>query len=134
MSLHRPHLLGFPGVIAAKNPPVDAGDLGDAALIYGSGRSPRKWFPTPVLLPGKSHGWRSLVGCSAWSRYESDMTERFTFTFHFDSLEKEMATHSSVLAWRIPGMEEPCGLLFIGLQSRTRLKQLCSSSSSPRMD
>ena len=34
----------------------------------------------------------------------------FTFTFHFHALEKEMATHSSVLAWRIPGMEEPGGL------------------------
>ena len=35
----------------------------------------------------------------------------FTFTFHFHALEKEMATHSSVLAWRIPGMWEPGGLL-----------------------
>ena len=34
----------------------------------------------------------------------------FTFTFHVHALEKEMATHSSVLAWRIPGMEEPGGL------------------------
>ena len=34
----------------------------------------------------------------------------FTFTFHFHALEKEMATHSSVLAWRIPGTEEPDGL------------------------
>ena len=39
----------------------------------------------------------------------------FTFTFHFHALEKEMATHSSVLAWRIPGMEEPVGLPTIGL-------------------
>ena len=39
----------------------------------------------------------------------------FTFTFHFHALEKEMATHSSVLAWRIPGMGEPRGLLFTGL-------------------
>ena len=38
----------------------------------------------------------------------------FTFTFHFHALEKEMATHSSVLAWRIPGMAEPGGLLFMG--------------------
>ena len=35
----------------------------------------RQWHPTPVLLPGKSHGWRSLVGCSPWGREESDMTE-----------------------------------------------------------
>ena len=38
----------------------------------------------------------------------------FTFTFHFHALEKEMATHSSVLAWRIPGMAEPGGLLSTG--------------------
>ena len=38
----------------------------------------------------------------------------FTFTFHFHALEKEMATHSSVLAWRIPGKEEPGGLPFMG--------------------
>ena len=40
----------------------------------------RQWHPTPVLLPGKSHGWRSLVGCSPWGRKESDMTERLHFT------------------------------------------------------
>ena len=38
----------------------------------------------------------------------------FTFTFHFPALEKEMATHSSVLAWRIPGTAEPSGLLSMG--------------------
>ena len=38
----------------------------------------------------------------------------FTFTFHFDTLEKEMATHSSVLGWRIPGMGEPGGLPSMG--------------------
>ena len=38
----------------------------------------------------------------------------FTFTFHFHALEKEMATHSSVLAWRIPGMEQPCRLPSMG--------------------
>ena len=46
--------------------------------------------------------------------------------------EKETATHSSVLAWRIPGTEEPGGLPSMGLQSRTRLKQLSSSSSQGR--
>ena len=35
----------------------------------------RQWHPTPVLLPGKSHGWGSLVGCSPWGREELDMTE-----------------------------------------------------------
>ena len=47
----------------------------------------------------------------------------FTFTFHFHALEEEMATHSSVLAWRILETEEPDGLPSIGVtQSRTRLK------------
>ena len=41
----------------------------------------RQWHPTPVLLPGKSHGRRSLVGCSPWGRDESDMTERLHFDF-----------------------------------------------------
>ena len=41
----------------------------------------RQWHPTPVLLPGKSHGWRSLVGCSPWGRWESDTTERLHFHF-----------------------------------------------------
>ena len=40
-----------------------------------------KWHPTPVLLPGKSHGWRSLVGCSPWGHEESDTTERLHFHF-----------------------------------------------------
>ena len=54
----------------------------------------------------------------------------FTFTFHFHALEKEMAIHSSVLAWRIPGMGEPGELPSMGSQSRTRLKRLSSSSST----
>ena len=41
----------------------------------------RQWHPTPVLVPGKSHGQRSLVGCSPWGREESDMTERLHFHF-----------------------------------------------------
>ena len=41
----------------------------------------RQWHPTPVLLPGESHGWRSLVGCSPWGRYKSDRTERLHFHF-----------------------------------------------------
>ena len=72
----------------------------------------RQWHPTPVLLPGNSHGRRSLVGCSLWGFEESDMTE--WLHFHFYALEKEMATHSSVLAWRIPGMAEPGGLPSMG--------------------
>ena len=55
--------------------------------------------------------WRAAVHGVARSRTRlSD----FTFTFHFHALEKEMATHSSVLAWRIPGMGEPGGLPSMG--------------------
>ena len=50
------------------------------------------------------------MGCSPWCHEESDTTERLPFTFHFHALEKEMATHSSVLAWRIPVAAEPGGL------------------------
>ena len=39
----------------------------------------RKWQPTPVFLPGKSHGQRSMVGCSPWGRKESDMTEHTVY-------------------------------------------------------
>ena len=60
----------------------------------------RRRQPTLVLLPGKSHGRRSLVGCSPWGRC--------CVWLHFHA--KEMATHSNVLAWRIPGMGEPGGL------------------------
>ena len=74
----------------------------------------RQWHATPVLLPGKSHGWRSLVGCSPWGRYEWTRLSDFTFTFHFHAMEKEMATHSGVLAWRIPGTGEPGGLRSTG--------------------
>ena len=73
--------------------------------------------PTPVLLSGKSHGWRSLVGCSPWDFEESDTTEGL----HFQALVKEMATHSSVLAWRIPGMGSLVGCYLWG---RTELDTL----------
>ena len=41
----------------------------------------KQWHPTPILLPGKSHGWRSLEGCGPWGRWGSDMTERLHFHF-----------------------------------------------------
>ena len=48
----------------------------------------RQWHPTPVLLPGNSHGWRSLVGCNPWGREESDMTERLHFHFSLSCIEE----------------------------------------------
>ena len=74
----------------------------------------RQWHPTPVLLPGtpmNRGAWWAAVHEVAKSQTQlSD----FTLTFHFHALEKKMATHSSVLAWRIPGMGEPGGLPSIG--------------------
>ena len=68
--------------------------------------------------------WAAVHGVARSRTRLSD----FTFTFHFHALDKEMATHSSVLAWRIPGTGEPGGLPSGVAQSRTRLKQLSSSS------
>ena len=55
-----------------------------------------------------------LVGCSPWVAKSRTRLSGFTFTFHFHALEKEMATRSRILAWRIPGTEEPSGLPSVG--------------------
>ena len=70
--------------------------------------------PTPVLLPGKSSGRRSLGGAVHGVSKSRTRLSNFTFTFHFHELEKAMAAHSSVLAWRIPGTGEPGGLPSMG--------------------
>ena len=71
--------------------------------------------PHSSTLPGKSCGRRSPVGCSPWGRSESDRTELLhSLTFHLHALEKEMAAHSSVLAWRIPETGKPGGLPSMG--------------------
>ena len=69
----------------------------------------RQWHPTPVLLPGESQGRRSLVGCSLWGCEESDRLSDFTSTFYFYALEKEMATHYSVLAGESQGQRSLVG-------------------------
>ena len=73
-------------------------------------------------LDGHGFGWTLGVGdgqgglacCDSWGCRESDTTERLHFHFYFHALKKEMATHSSVLAWRIPGMGESGGLPSMG--------------------
>ena len=72
------------------------------------------WNITPVLLPGKSHGQRSLVGCSLWGREESDTTEQLHFHFSLSCIEGNGSPLHSVLAWRIPGTAEPGGLTSMG--------------------
>ena len=91
----------------------------------------RQWQPTPVLLPGNSHEWRSLVGCSPGGRQESDTTELLHFHFSLSCVGEEngnplqyscLENHGDGGAWwaAISGIA----------QSRTRLKWLNSSSSS----
>ena len=59
---------------------------------------------------GRGAWWAAVHGVTkSWTQLSD-----FNFTFHFYALEKEMATHSSVLAWRIPGTGEPGGLQFMG--------------------
>ena len=68
------HAMHFPGGQAVKNLPANAEDVDS---IPGSGRSPEEgngYPPTPVFLPGKSHGQRSPAGYSPWGRKELDMT------------------------------------------------------------
>ena len=84
--------------------------LGALGLLCREGNGP----PLQYSCPEKSHGRRSLVGCSPWGPKSQTRLSDFTFTFHFHALEKEMATHSSVLAWRIPGTGEPGGLPSLG--------------------
>ena len=87
-SMHQNHLKGllkhsFLGMCICSKLLTDAAaDLGDYTLIIiALHYQRRKWHPTPVLLPGESHGRRSLVGCSPWGREESDTTERLHFHF-----------------------------------------------------
>ena len=103
-------------VLVVKNPLANTGHVRDIGLIPGLGRSPRRGYGTPLQYsclenPMDGGAWWAAVHGVAKSRTQlSD----FTFTFHFHALEKEMATHSSVLAWRIPGMGEPGGLPSMG--------------------
>ena len=91
----------------------------------------RQWHPTPALLPGKSHGLRRLVGCSPWSRKESDTTERIHFHF---SLSCTGEGNGNPL--QCSCLENPrdggawCAAVYGVTQSRTQLKWLSSSSSS----
>ena len=66
-----------------QNPPANAGDTGNAGSIPGSGRFPwrRMWLPTPVFLPGKSHGQRTLADCSPWGHKEWDTTKHTAHIF-----------------------------------------------------
>ena len=89
----------------------------------------RQWQPTPVLLPGKSYGRRSLVGCSPWGRYESDTTERLHFHFSLSCIGEG---NGNPLQCSCLENRRDRGAWWAAVyevaQSRTRLKQISSSS------
>ena len=74
----------------------------------------RWWHPTPVLLPGKSHGWRSLVGCSPWGRWESDTTEQLHFHFSLSCIGEGNGNPLQCSCLENPRDGEPVGLLWMG--------------------
>ena len=91
----------------------------------------RQWHPTPVLLPGKSHGQRSLVGCSPWGVQEWDMTERRHFQFSLSRIGEGNGNSLQCSCLENPRDGGAWWAAIYGVaQSRTRLKQLSSSSSS----
>ena len=87
-----------------------------------------------VLLPWKSHGWRSLVGCSPWGRYELDATEWLHFHFSLSHNGEGNGNPLQCSCLENPRDGRAWWAAVYGVaQSRTRLKQLSSSSSSPNM-
>ena len=90
----------------------------------------RQWQPTPVLLPGKSHGWRSLVGSSPWGHEESDTTERIHFHFSLSCIGEGNGTPLQSSCLENPRDRGAWWTVIYGVaQSRTRLRQLSSSNS-----
>ena len=93
--------------------------------------SRRQWHPTPVLLPGKSHGWRSLAGCSPWGLEESDTTEQLHFHFSLSCFGEGNGNPLQCSCLENPRDGGAWWAAVYGVaQSRTRLRRLSSSSSS----
>ena len=89
-----------------------------------------QWHPTPVLLPGKSHGWRSLVGCSPWADEESDTTEQLPFHFSLSCIGEGNGNPLQCSCLENPRDSRAWWAAVCGVaQSQTRLKRLSSSSS-----
>ena len=94
----------------------------------------RRWHPTPVLLPGKSHGQRSLVGCGPWGCEESDTTERLPFHFSLSCIGEGNGNPLQCSCLENPRDGGAWWAVVYGVtQSRTWLKWLSSSSSSISM-
>ena len=89
----------------------------------------RQWHPTPVLLPGKSHGRRSLEGCSPWGRWGSDTTERLHFHFSLSCIGERNGNPLQCFCLENPRDGGDWWVAVYGVaQSQTRLKRLSSSS------
>ena len=90
-----------------------------------------QWHPTPVLLPGKSHGWRSLEGCSPWGCWGSDMTEWLHFHFSLSCIGEGNGNPLQCSYLENPRDGGAWWAAVYGVaQSQTRLKRLSSSSST----
>ena len=88
-----------------------------------------RWYPTPVLLPRKSHGWRSLVGCNPLGCKESDATERLPFHFSLSYTGEGNGNPLQCSCLENPRDSGAWQAAIYGVaQSRTRLKRLSSSS------
>ena len=94
----------------------------------------RQWHPTPVLLPGKSHGRRSLVGCSPWGGKQLDTTEQLHFHLSLSCIGEGNGNPLQCSCLENPRDGGAWWAAIYGVaQSRTRLKQLSSSSSNSAM-
>jgi len=114
-----------------------------SASLLHSGQSPnfldtltrtlqrRQWHPSPVLLAGKCHGWRSLVGCCPWDRWGSDATEWLHFHFSLSCIGEGNGNPLQCSCLENPRDGGVWWAAIYGVaQSRTRLKWLSSSSST----
>ena len=101
------------------------GKTKEQTLDQGSWR--RKWQPTPVFLPGKSHGQRSLMGYNPWGCEESDTTERLHFHFSFSCIGEGSGNPLQYSCLETPRYEGAWWAAAYGVaQSQTRLKWLSS--------
>ena len=97
-------------------------------VIYAR-KQRRQWQPTPVLLPGKSRGWKSLVGCSPWGHYKLDTTERLHFHFSVSCIGEGNGNPLQCSCLESPRDGGSWWAAIYGVaQSWTWLKRLSSSS------
>ena len=129
----------LPLPLAKRSPDVFRCPLGEYTSLVGNccfrpkpGR--RQWHPAPVLLPGKSHGRRSLVDCSPWGCEELDTTERLHFHFSLSCFGEGNGNPLQCSCLENPRDGGAWWAAVYGVaQSRTRRKRLSSSSSSSRV-